>query len=69
MTRDQVVSVRLTDGERQALTDIAATARVSLSELVRRAALALTYPDPPRPGSTSSAALVRLALIPREDTP
>lgn len=74
--RDKVVSMRLTAEEHAALSAIAERHCVDLSELIRRAALALTYPPPPVPDHatfTLSAPLARigydLALIPRVPPP
>lgn len=61
--RDRIVSLRLSDDEYGELTELANTVGISPSELVRRAALSLTYPPPPAcVGGTSAAPLVRMLI-------
>lgn len=62
-SRDQVVSVRFTEDERAALEAQAASVGVVLSELIRRASLALLFPPPPVPSAgtfTTTGALARV---------
>jgi ribosomal protein L12E/L44/L45/RPP1/RPP2 len=61
--RSRIVSLRLSDDEHRALAEVAAVVGVDLSELIRRAALALTYPAPSTPTTgTMSAPLVRVMV-------
>lgn len=64
MTRDRIVSLRLSADEHQLLSDLAETIGIPLSELVRRGALALTYPPSTATfGGTASAPLVRVLTM------
>jgi hypothetical protein len=61
--RTKVTSMRLTDEEHAELSALAERLGIDLSELIRRAALSLTYPAPPTPSQatyTLSAQLVRM---------